>query len=166
MGENRLDGLHHADGIGAGLPLNVEDHSRGLVHPRRLLVVLDAVHHLRNVLQHDGRAIAVGNHNLSIVGAGHQLIVGIDLVVLVRPIEVTLGLIDAGRGERRAQILEVEAVGRQRHRIGLNAHRRLLPAADAHQADAAQLRKLGRQPCVDKILHLRQRHGVGGDGER
>jgi hypothetical protein len=96
LGQNRLDGLYHADGVGAGLPLNVDDDRRRLVHPRCLLVVLDAVHHLRNIAQHDGRAIAVGNHNLAIVVAGYQLIVGIDLVILMRPVEVALGGIDAG----------------------------------------------------------------------
>ena len=146
--------------------MNVDDDRRRLVHPRCLLVVLDAVHHLRNITEHDGRAVAVGNHNLAIIVAGYQLIVGVDLIILMRSVEVSLGGIDAGLRERRAQVFKVESVRRQRSRIGLNAHGRLLPAADAHQADAAQLRKLGRKPRIHHILNLRERNRVGGDGQR
>ena len=135
--------------------MNVEDHRRCLVHPCCLLVVLDAVDHLRNISQQDWGAIAIGNHNVSIVGAGYQLIVGIDLVILMRPIKASFRSIDAGLDERRAQIFKVQSVGRQRHWIGLYAHRRFLSAADTHQSDAAQLRKLGRKARIHKILDLR-----------
>ncbi len=56
------------------------------------LVVLDAVHDLRNIAQHDRRAVAIGDHNLLIIVAGHQLIVGIDGVILMRSVEAALGL--------------------------------------------------------------------------
>ena len=165
-GSNSLDALDHADGVGAGLALDVEDDRRGLVHPGGLLGVLDAVHDVGDVVQHDRRAVAVGDDDVLVVGAGDQLIVGVDLVVLAGPVEVALGLVDAGGDQRGAQIFQVDAIGRQLRRIGLDAHRRLLAAADADQADAAELRDLGRQARVDQILDLRQRHGIGGDGQR
>ncbi len=111
-------------------------------------------------MQHDRRAIAIGDHDRSVVLAGDELIVGIDLVVLARAVEVALGGVDAGLGDGGAQILQIDAVGRERRRVGLNAHRGLLAAADADQADAAELRDLGREARVDQILDLRERHGV------
>jgi hypothetical protein len=39
---------------------------------------------------------------------------------LARPVEAALGLVDVGRGDRDAQILEGEAVGRERGRVGLH----------------------------------------------
>ena len=99
------------------------------------------------------------------VGRG-DLIVGVDLIVLARPVEVALGGVDAGLGQRRAHVLHVQAVGGQFDGIDLNADRGLLAAADAHQSHAGQLRKLRRQARIDHVLDLRQRHAVGTDGQR
>jgi len=59
--------------------------------PGCLLVVLDAIHHVATSVSMMGATVAVGNHDLAVVVAGDQLIVGIDLVILVGPIEVALG---------------------------------------------------------------------------
>ena len=114
-----------------------------------------------HVGQLDRRAVAVGDHQRRVVGAGEQLVVGADLVGLVRAVEAALGLVDVGGDDGAAQVLQVQAVGSQHGGVGLNAHRRLLAAADAHQADARQLRNLGRQARIRQVFHLGQRHGVG-----
>ncbi len=106
-----LDALDDADGVGAGLALHVEDDGRGLVHPRGLLAVFDAVDDVGDVVEHDGRAVAIGDDDVLVVVAGYKLIVGVDLVILARAVEVALGGVDAGGGERGAHVLQVDAVG-------------------------------------------------------
>ena len=160
-----LDALDHADGVGAGLALHVQDHRRSLIHPRGLIIVLHAIHDVRHVGQHHRRAVAVGHHNVPVVVAGDQLIVGVDLVILARPIEVPFGGVHAGLRQRRAQVFQVDAVGGQRRRVGLNAHRGLLAAADGYQADAVELRNLRRKARVHQVLDLGKRHGIRGDGQ-
>ena len=152
--QQRLDALDYADGVGAGLALDVQNDGGGLVHPRRLLVIFYVVDDFGDVGKHDGRAVAVGDHHVAIVGAADQLIVGIDLVVLARAVEVALGGIHAGLDQRGAQVFEIDAVRGERVRIGADAHGRLLAAADAHQSDAIQLRNLWRQAGIDQIFDL------------
>ena len=67
---------------------------------------------------------------------------------------------------RGAQVLQVEAVGGTARRIGLDAHGGLLAAADAHQADARQLRNLLRQARVGQILDLVKRQLGRGQRQR
>ena len=55
------------DDVGAGLALDVEDHGRRVVHPRRLLDVLDAVDDVGDVGQAYRRAVAVGDDQRPIV---------------------------------------------------------------------------------------------------
>ncbi len=64
-----------------------------LVHPGRLADVLDVVDHVGHVGQLHRRAVAVGHDQRRVIGARKQLVVGADLVGLVRPVEVALGLI-------------------------------------------------------------------------
>ena len=159
LGQQLLDALDDADGVGARLALHIEDDGRRLVHPRGLIVVLDSVDNLRDIGQHDGSAVAIGNHDVAVVVAAYQLIIRIDLVVLPRPVEVAFRGIDARLGDRGAEIFQIDAVGRERSRVCLDTHRRLLSAADADQAHAAELRDLRRQPRVDQVFDLGKRNG-------
>ena len=56
----QLNTLDHADGVGAGLPLHVENHRRRLVHPGRLLGVLHPIHDVGDVVEKDGSIVAIG----------------------------------------------------------------------------------------------------------
>jgi len=69
-----------------------------------------------------------------VILAADQLIVGVDLIILARSVEISLGGVHAGLRQRRPQVFHVHAIRCQRRRIRLNPHRRLLTAADAHQA--------------------------------
>ena len=91
--------------------MHVQDDRRSLIHPRCLIIVLDAIHDVGHIGQHDRRTVPVGNDNLPIVAAGDQLIVGVNLEILARSIEVPFGGVHTGVGQRRAQILQVDAVG-------------------------------------------------------
>ena len=164
--QNLLDGVDDGDGVGAGLPLDIENHRRRQIHPGGLLGVLHAIDHVGDIFDEDWRAIAVGHHNVAIIAGAGDLVVGVDLVVLARAIEVALGGVDAGLRQGRSHILHVQAVGRQRDWIHLNPDCGLLAAADRDQPHAGQLRKLGRQARVDHVLNLRKRQAVGGDRQR
>jgi hypothetical protein len=83
----------------------------------------------------------------------------------VRPVEVAFGGVHAGLRQRRAQIFQVDAVGREGRGVGLNADGGLLSAADAHSTHAAELRDLRRQARVDEILDLGERQGIRRDAE-
>src|SRR2546422_738842 len=81
----------------------------------------------------------VSDHHRAIIGCGKQLVVGPDLVRLLRTIEAALGGIEAGRHHLGADHLQTEPVGRQRRRVRPDADRRLLAAADADETDTGEL---------------------------
>jgi hypothetical protein len=135
LGQDGLNTLHHADGVGAGLPLDVQDHRRRLVHPGCLVVVLYSIHHLRHILERHRSAIAIRDNDVLVIAAALELVVGIDLIILPRAVEIALGGVHAGLHQRGAKLLESDAVGGELRGIGLDTHRRLLAAANAHQAD-------------------------------
>ena len=164
--EQLLDAVHDADRVRAGLPLDIDDDRRDVVHPGGLSGVFNAVDDAGDVLQEDRRAVAIGDDDVVVIAARGELIVGVDLVGLPGAVQRSLRGVDARLHERGAKRFERDAVRRERDRIGLNAHGRLLTAADADQTDTAQLRQLRRETRVDEILDLRQRHRRGRDRER
>ena len=94
--QQQLNALDHADGVGAGLALHVEDDRRRLVHPGRLLGVLHAVDDVGHIVQQHRSIVAIGDDHILVVGAGDQLVVGVDLIILAGPVEVALGRVHAG----------------------------------------------------------------------
>jgi hypothetical protein len=102
--EQLLNGVDDENGIGAGLPLYVENDRGGLIDPGGQTRVFHAIDNLRHVGQHDRRAVAVGNDHLAIVGARDELIVGVDGVVERGSVEVALGIVDRVRRERGADV--------------------------------------------------------------
>ncbi|MET3788811.1 hypothetical protein ABIC24_006438 [Methylobacterium radiotolerans] len=78
------------------------------------------------------------------------LVVGVELVAAVARVDLALGRVGVGRGERGADALEADAVVEQGRGIELDPHGRQGRAADIDVADARQLRQL--------LLH----HGGGG----
>ena len=156
-----LDPVDDLDHVGAGLALDIDDDRRLLIRPGSESRVLCAVDDVGNVGESHRRAVAVGDdHALVFVGA-LQLIVGVDRRRPRRPVEAALGLVGVGIADRGAHVVEREAVGRQRGRIGLDPHRRPLSAAQRNQPHPRQLRQLGCEPRVGEILDLRQRHRLG-----
>ena len=162
----RLDPVHHRDDVGAGLALDVDDHGRRQVHPRRRLDVLGVVDRVGDVGKFDRRAVVIRDDQRHVILGREQLVVGPDRVRLLLAVEVALRLIDVGARDRSAQILERHAIRRERSRIGLDAHRRLLSAADTHQPDAGQLRDLLGQPRIRQIFNLVERQFLRGQRQR
>ncbi len=100
--------------LAPGLALDIDDDGRRVVHPGGLLGVLGPIHRLGHVREHDGRAIAIGDDQFVVVGAGGQLVVGVNLIGDLRPVEVALGLVDAGLLEGGAQVLQVHPISGER----------------------------------------------------
>jgi hypothetical protein len=164
-GQERLDAVDHLNDVGTRLALDVQDHRRLRVHPGTELAVLRALLDLRHVRQAHRRAILVGDHQVLVVVGALELVVGVDRVGARRPVEIALGRIDIGVGDGGAEIVDVEAERGELAGVGLDTHGRALAAADADQSDAGELRDLLCQARIGEVLDLRQRQGLGGDGE-
>ena len=109
--QQRLDALDHRYDVGAGLPLDIHDDGRRLVHPGAELVVLGGVDDVADVAEPDRRAILVCDDQRLVVAGVPDLIVGIDRIAAHRPVEVSLGRVHVGVAERGAQVVDVEFVG-------------------------------------------------------
>ena len=103
----------------------------------------------------------VGDHHVCEFLAGQELVVRIDLIILVRAVEISQRGIQTGGLQRGADVFQVYSVRRKRGGIHLHAHRGLLAAADAHQAHARQLGNFLREARVRKVFHLRERNRLG-----
>ena len=125
-----------------------------------------AADHVGHVGQPHRAAVAVGDHRVGVLGRALDLVVGVDGRGLRRPVEISLRRVDVEVADGGAHVVDVEAVGGERLRVELDAHRRPVAAADADQADAGELRDLLRQPRLAQILQLGQRHVFRGDRER
>ena len=132
------------------------------VHPGRLAHVLGVVDHVGHVVEGDRGAVAVRDDQRLVVPAREELVVGPDDRRLARPVEAALGLVDVGGRHRGAQILQGEAVRRERGRVGLHPHRGPLPAADADEPDAGKLGDLLGEPRIGQVLDLGERQGRRG----
>ena len=101
-----IDAVDDGDDVGAGLALDVDDDGGLAVHPGGLLRVFGGVDDGGDVGGADGGAVAIGDDDGQVVGAGEKLVVGVDGVGLARAVERALGLVDVGGGERRCADLQ------------------------------------------------------------
>ena len=162
MRQQRLDAVDDSDDVGARLALNIHDHRGSEVHPRGLLGVFGAVGDGGNIRKPHRRAILVGNDQRAVLVARRSADrwrrwcrTGAARPACLWPDRRWLP-------ERGAQVFQAQAIRGQRGRVGLNAHRRLLSAADGNQTHAGELRNFLRQGGVGQILDLRKRQRVGG----
>src|SRR5713226_7235768 len=88
------------------------------------------------------RTVLIGDDEAAVLRRALQLVVGVDRVGARGAVEIAFRRVDVGGADGGAQIVEVEAVGGEGARVGLDAHRRTLAAADADEADARKLRDL------------------------
>ena len=155
-----LNAIDDLNDVGARLALDVDDDGGRLIHPGSELYVLHVVDHLSDVRENHGRAVVIGDDDLLKILAGEELIVRVDLIILMRTVEIALGGVEAGLLQRRANVLEIDAIGRQRGGIHLHADGGFLSAADTDQTDAGKLRNFLREARVREVLNLRERNRV------
>ena len=166
MRQQLFDSIDDRDNFRSGLPLNVQDDRRNLVHPGGLPGVLGVIEDSGNIGQMDWGAVLVCDDERSVIATGEQLVVCSNLIRLMRSIEVSFGLIDVGGDDGGTQILKIETVRSHRRGIRLNPDSGLLSASYADQTDTWQLRNLRRKPGVGEILNLRERQVGRSQGKR
>ncbi len=149
-----VDAVDDGDDVGAGLALHVDDDGGLAIHPGSLLRVLCRIDDGGYVGGANRGAVAVGDDDGQVVGAGDELVVGVDGVGLARAVERALGLVDVGGGEGGAQVFEAEVVGGKLRGVGLHADGRLLTAGDGDQADAGDLGDFLREVGVGRVFDL------------
>ena len=111
------------------------------------------------------RAVAIGDDDV-VPGLGFgQLIVVVDREGLLVADDRALGAVDRGDGDLRAHVLELQVLFDELGGIDLDADRRLLLAADAHQRHAGDLADALRQDVLGGVVDVDDRRDVGLDGE-
>ena len=153
-----VDGL---DDVGARLALDVQHDGGGAVEPGPLLDVLGGPLHRGHVAQQDRRAVLVGNHRVEIVLGIGDLVVVVDRVVELGPVEIALRLAERNEPQQRAQIVDVEAVGGELLRIGLDPDRGDIAARRRDQTDTRDFGDLRGEAVVGDVLQLGERHPLG-----
>src|SRR5262245_6059750 len=92
-----------------------------------------------------------------------KLVVAGDRIRLAGSVKAAFRLIHIGCCNCSAQSLHADAVTRQCQWIGLDAHRRLLAAADGDKANTQHLRNFLRQSRLGEVLHFRKRKRLRGE---
>ncbi len=157
--------VHHRDHVRAGLALDVDQHRRRGTGPGRELPVLGPVFHRGHVAQAQRCGVAVGQDQLPVLLHRAHLVIGIKHDRAGGAIEAALGQVDVGGPNRVADMRHAQAIGGLRGRVDLDAHRRTLPAGQADQANARQLRQALCHARVDQVIHLRQGQALRSYGQ-
>ncbi len=164
--QQRLDAVDDGDDVGAGLALDVHDHRLCRVGPGGEPVVLLRLGDGRHVGHPHRRAVAIGDDDVAEGGGIGDLVVGVDGVGARRAVEIALGRVDVGVGDRGSKVVDIEPVGGERRRIGADPHAGLLAALEADETDAGKLGNLLGEPRIHHVVDLGERLRFGGDGER
>ena len=158
-----LDLADRGEHVGAGLAHDVEYDRRPAIVPGTLFDVLRGLGDLGHVAHQHRRAVLIRDHRVQIVLGILDLVVVVDGVIQIRPVEIPLRLTDIDVAEQSAQIVDIESIGRQFVRVRFDPDRRHIAAGGGDLADPRHLGDLRGEAVVGHILQLSQRHRVGGD---
>src|SRR6516164_6143391 len=116
-----------------------------------------------SILIAGGSAVFVGDNDI-VPGPSFLLLV----VVVNReradwPVDRSLGQVASDGGENCAKLLERQAERSELRRIELDAHGRLLLAADVDKTDAGDLAEMFDQHVLGVIIYSGQRQRIGGN---
>ena len=111
-------------------------------------------------------AIAISDDDVvPVLGLG-ELVVGVDRVGALRPVDIALGAVDRGDRDLAAHVLQRQALGDEFRRVDLDADGGLLLAADEDLRDARELADLLGELGVDGVADAGQRQCIGGRREQ
>ena len=103
------------------------------------VVSVGPVDRVADVAHANRRAVAIGDDDIVPVLRGRQLIVVVDREGLLVADDRALGAVDRRDADLRAHVFELQVLLDELGRVDLDADRRRLLAADAHQRDAGNL---------------------------
>ena len=145
MRHQALHAVNHLDDVCTRLPVH-DHHDRGLaVGEAERADVFDGIDDVADVGQAHRGAVAVSHDQRLVIFGLVGLVVGVELIALLRDVDAALGAVGIGAAERCANILQPDAVFEQRRREQFDPNRRQRSAADRDFADAFDLRQLLRQ---------------------
>src|SRR5271166_2049462 len=113
----------------------------------------------------DRRAVAIGDDEIPVLRRFRRLVVGVDLVVRVVVLDRALGTVGVGRGKRRADVFEADAIMKNRRRVDFDTHRGQRGARDVDFADARKLRKPLLKDVGGDVIELTGGMGRGCHGD-
>ena len=119
-----------------------------------ILHILHRIFHVRHVMQGDGGAVSVGNHQISIFRGLGRLIIGVNLQPLVSLVEIALRTVGICRSQGRPHVLKADPVFEQHSGLKLHTYCGKRGPAQLHIANAADLRVLLLQDCVRGVIQL------------
>ena len=151
------DIVHHLDDVGAGLLGDIDQNRRLAVEGAQVADILYPVHHLGHVLQPDRGTIAIRDDQGAVVAGGAGHVIGINLERLFALLNVALGCVGIGRGDRGAHIGQADAVLEQGARVQLNANGGKRRAVERHIAHARNLRQLLLDDIGSLVIDLARR---------
>ncbi len=160
-----LDRVDYVDGIGAGLALDVEQYRRLALEPGCLFRILDAVDRPADITQHHRCAIPIGDHRVLIGVCCKQLVVGIDVKRLPRPVERSLPGLSAVVAAmlRRTSSSDMPSMARRGPGRPATAPRGSRPLLHRHRTNARDLRQFRHNHGDRVIVDLVQRQRVRGE---
>jgi hypothetical protein len=150
-----LDAVHHGDDVGAGLALDVEITAGVSFIQAACLTFSASSTTVATSETADRGAVAVGHHQRLVVGADSNWSLAPIWNAWCGPSKLPLAWLTLALPRWRSARPPGSGRRRPGRGVRLDPHRRLLAAADAHQADARQAaRSSGRQARVGQVLHL------------
>src|SRR5262249_26875834 len=151
-----FEAVDDSDNVRSELPLNIDNDGGFLIYPRSLLRIFDIINDTGDVRQTHRRTLAVGDDELLVISARHELIVCADRINLLLTLEVTFGLVHVRSSKRGSNVFQSEAICRKRSRVDAYPDPGLLSAADAHESHTGQLRNLLIQRRVCEVFDSRE----------
>ena len=164
-GQQRLDGVHRLDDVGARLLEDDEDHRRLAVVPAGGQTVEHAALDFRHVAEPHDRAVFRRHHDAAIIPRRVELIVGRDGDALSVAVERAGRGLHIGVGDDVRDLIEPKPHRGEARGIEFDADRRLRRAGDHDIADARHLRNPLRDNGVGRVEDRAGRHGVRGERE-
>ena len=135
------------------------------IAPGSLRRVLRSRDRLADVAHAHRRPVAIGDDDV-VPGLGlGQLVVGLDGEGLLRTDERALGAVDGRDADLRAHVLELHPLFDKLRGIDLDADRRRLLAADAHEGDARDLAQVLGEDVFRRVVDVDDRRDVRLDGQ-
>ena len=156
-----LDRRDRRHDIGAGRPKNGQQNSRLAVEPSCNRLILGRLDRPPDVADANWRAVAIGDDRVVKALSRHQLVIRLKRDGLLTAVEQARRLNDGQVRQRKPDRFEIKVYGGELGRVELDSDRRTFVAADGHEADAGDLRKLLRQDRVGIVADRHDRQHVG-----